>query len=336
MIQNEHRDNDITDVVEAYENVHTEVIDAGKAKREARKLCSKLGFSFVAFLGMTILIQVVIVLLLKSGIISFSAENPNISLILSDIAMYIFGFPAFYFICRGIASSAKIKKTKWSTKQLAVCMIVCIGVMYVGDLIGQVLMSLVSVLTEGPNISPMEELLDGVSLPLSFLMTVVIAPIMEELMFRKILIDRTVRYGQGISIVLSGILFGLTHGNFYQFFYACGLGAIFAYIYVKTGRLSYAIVFHMIINFLGGIVPMFMQELTNVNEGAGLTVETIYSGVIIVCIILSVILLVKGLKRIILEPGIEQIPRGGIFKTLFINAGMLSYLAMCTLIFFMG
>ena len=45
-------------------------------------------------------------------------------------------------------------------------------------------------------------------------------------MFRKLLIDRIVPFGQRVAVVVSGLAFGLFHGNFYQFFYAFSLGAV--------------------------------------------------------------------------------------------------------------
>ena len=89
------------------------------------------------------------------------------------------------------------------------------------------------------------------------LIVVLIGPILEEYLCRKVLLDRINQYGQGISVLVSGLIFGLIHGNFYQFFYAFGLGAIFAYIYVKTGKWKYPVVFHILINFMGSVVPLF-------------------------------------------------------------------------------
>ena len=51
----------------------------------------------------------------------------------------------------------------------------------------------------------------------TFLYMVICAPILEEYIFRKLIVDRTVKYGQGVAIVLSGLMFGLFHGNLNQF-----------------------------------------------------------------------------------------------------------------------
>jgi hypothetical protein len=77
-----------------------------------------------------------------------------------------------------------------------------------------------------------------------------------------LIIDRLRSYGESACVLVSALLFGLFHGNLNQFFYAFGLGAIFAFIYVKTQRLRYTIFLHMIINLFGGIIaPLLLRGL---------------------------------------------------------------------------
>jgi membrane protease YdiL (CAAX protease family) len=59
---------------------------------------------------------------------------------------------------------------------------------------------------------------------------VVLAPLGEELLFRGILLRALRDYGDGICILVSGLLFGLLHANVYQIFYAFALGAFFAWL----------------------------------------------------------------------------------------------------------
>lgn len=59
----------------------------------------------------------------------------------------------------------------------------------------------------------------------------IIGPIFEEILFRKILIDKTIKYGARISIIISALLFGLFHGNVNQFFYAFLMGG-FSHMFI--------------------------------------------------------------------------------------------------------
>ncbi len=92
------------------------------------------------------------------------------------------------------------------------------------------------------------------------------APIMEEFMFRKLLVDRTIKYGKGLSILLSGLMFGLYHGNLNQFIYAFVIGAFFAFMYIKTGNIKVTIGMHMIFNFIGGFLASNLLNMLNLED----------------------------------------------------------------------
>lgn len=74
------------------------------------------------------------------------------------------------------------------------------------------------------------------------------APILEEILYRKLLIDRLHAYGQWTAAALSALVFGLVHGNSGQFFLAFLIGLLFAVVYMKTGRVIYTVILHVIIN----------------------------------------------------------------------------------------
>ncbi len=108
-------------------------------------------------------------------------------------------------------------------------------------------MYLISALEGKPMLNPVAEVLKGLNTGTIFAIMVVMAPVCEEVLFRKLIIDRIRRYGDKAAILVSAIIFGLCHGNFYQFFYAFGIGLVFGYIYTRTGRIRYTIGFHMIL-----------------------------------------------------------------------------------------
>ena len=68
------------------------------------------------------------------------------------------------------------------------------------------------------------------------------------------MIDRLRVLGELPAVLLSGLLFGLIHGNFSQFFYATFVGFVLGYLYLRTGRLRYPIAIHMTLNLAGGVL----------------------------------------------------------------------------------
>lgn len=77
---------------------------------------------------------------------------------------------------------------------------------------------------------------------------VVIPPLVEEMMFRGLILQNLRRFGDGFAVLFSAMLFGLYHGNFIQmaFAFVCGLALGFAA--VRTNSLLPCILIHFINN----------------------------------------------------------------------------------------
>lgn len=95
------------------------------------------------------------------------------------------------------------------------------------------------------------------SMSLSFMEAVVLAPIFEELLFRKILMDRVSKYGVSGAIIVSGLFFGLYHMYTAQFFMATTIGILLAYVYSYTHNVKYTILLHSLYNLFGAGLAIF-------------------------------------------------------------------------------
>jgi len=85
-------------------------------------------------------------------------------------------------------------------------------------------------------------------LVLYFITIAVIPPVVEELMFRGMILHGLRRFGDGFAIVASALLFGLYHGNFVQFVFAFLAGLAMALVVVRTGSLWTSILIHFVNN----------------------------------------------------------------------------------------
>lgn len=134
-------------------------------------------------------------------------------------------------------------------------MCICFAVGWVGNLIGTVILLVWNMLTG----SQVTNQLTGIILntePLQMIVcTGILAPMLEEFFFRKVLIDRTHQYGELTAILISAAFFGLFHQNFSQFFYAFGLGIIFGYVYCRTGSYLTVTLMHIVFNMVMGVIP---------------------------------------------------------------------------------
>lgn len=95
----------------------------------------------------------------------------------------------------------------------------------------------------------------------SFLLMVIAAPILEELIFRGIILDGLLnKYSPLKSILISSFLFGLVHLNPWQFITGFIIGIFAGWIYYKTRSLSLAIIIHASAN-LSGFLLRIMADI---------------------------------------------------------------------------
>ena len=74
----------------------------------------------------------------------------------------------------------------------------------------------------------------------------IVAPVAEETVFRWMVYARMRDYlKMPYAVVLSGLLFGIYHGNIVQFLYASLLGCLFAYFMEMTGSLYASVLLHI-------------------------------------------------------------------------------------------
>jgi membrane protease YdiL (CAAX protease family) len=175
--------------------------------------------------------------------------------------MYLVGFPLFYIIIKKMPIRKREKK-KLSALEFLYVFLAAEAFMTAGNFIGQSLNATISTLLGKEIENSVSELILNSPPLLIFIVAVIIAPIIEELLFRKFMIDRISQYGDLLAIIVSGVAFGLFHGNFYQFFYAAFLGILLGYVYTKTGNVKYTVAIHMIINFIGSVavLPLLKYE----------------------------------------------------------------------------
>lgn len=93
-----------------------------------------------------------------------------------------------------------------------------------------------------------------------FFQMAILAPIVEEFWFRGIVLESMRPYGNGVAIFISGLLFGLTHANFAQFFYATILGICLGYIAVSTKSIITTTVLHAMFNSVAALLLLLITD----------------------------------------------------------------------------
>lgn len=309
-------------------------------KKEQRKTVNRIGFALVLYLLFTSVCAVTI----REVIVSFfpgivPRYYQLINLLIMVVPSYLFGVPLFAGFLSGLPKKAPEKKPLrfkgWVTF-LAVSFFLLIA----GNYIAGLLMELFEGLRGEQITNQVSAQIDRSSPIFNFILMVIMAPIAEEIMCRKLLIDRLLPFSEFLAVVTSGLIFGLLHGNFYQFFYATFLGMVFGYVYVRTGRILPTILMHMLINFIGSIVSGFLNRMTSELASAPTSINPwdlvagLYSVSMLVLAICGAILFFRKLSRHGLKKsGDLQLSLSTQFKLSWLNIGMITYCAICVVSF---
>lgn len=313
--------------------------------KPVRKVFSRVGWSLCAIIAALLLVQVPLVLLLDvfwpDG--CWLTDSSTGTWLLTFVPLYLVAIPVGMLFLRRIPAQPP-QPASMGAKNFWIFLPICFFLTYSGNIVGNLLSSLIS---GGDAQNALDQYVMDTN-PLKILFTVILAPLFEEYVFRKQLIDRTRVYGEQIAVLLSALTFGLFHMNLFQFFYAFLVGWVFAYIYTRTGKLRYPVILHSIMNFMGSIVAPFilslldLEALSNIDPNAtdeelmavyatmlpGLLLYFAYLIVLLGMSVAGLVLLIRQCRRLKWLPGEAQLPQRTHIKTVYLNAGMLVFLIL--------
>jgi len=283
-----------------------------------RRVFMRAGFAMMAMVAMTVALQTV-----GYRIFVRQLDNEWVRYTLAIVPQYVIAMPLAALLMYQ-TPALPIAQKKLKAGQFMIIVMICFTIMYAGNLTGSIINFIIQLFAQSNMAILIQELISGSSIWANLLFVVLLAPVAEELFFRRLLIKKLLAYGEKPAVIVSGLAFGLIHGNLTQFFYAFGLGLAFGYIFVKTGKVIYTIVLHMIINFFGSIISVWVLN-------ANLIVTGLYGLVLIGLVIAGIVLFFVNKKRIVMNAGLFAVPKGR--GAVFLNAGMILFYIVSAALF---
>ena len=327
-------------------------------EEDTKRYFSAVGLAVFLF-TLTYFLGGLLIGFLIGGIAPWLIDHDFLYNLITLIPLYGMAFPVLLLMLRRLPKDAATIENMGVSgflKGLCVCQFFTIA----GNFISIWLLSAYQMLSRRELSNPAVTMTEDQSFWINLLFVAILGPVLEELVFRKILCDRLLPLGEGYAVVISAAIFALVHGNFFQIFYAFFLGLIFGLIYVKTGRIRYSIIYHGAINFLNGVVSTWILEKIEpiINEDAinrmlelsqqG-TAESvremlhsflipmipllIYEAVAYGLAICGLVFLLVGYKRIRLTKGLLPPPEQGWVANVFLNGGVAAALTCFAVIF---
>ncbi len=243
-------------------------------------------------------------------------EDPTFLTINNIICMYVIAVPLCALVMTLANDSKLVVRDHISKNQYLRSLFM---VFPIAVLLGNLSNFLASKMTSGEAENGINVFLSGES-PLAMLMVAVLAPVFEELVFRKLIIDRTRRYGEMTAILYSSLAFGLFHCNLYQIFYAFAIGIVLGYVYVRTGNVLLTIIIHLVVNATSSILAPLAPEVYKYFSYTMLALGTasiIYT-------------LIK--RDVCFKPAKNEVPSKDASSIALVNPGSILFTAVCVLL----
>lgn len=284
---------------------------------------SRMGWALFAQMLSMVAVQslvLMIVLLVAPDL----AENAIFLWCLSVGSAYGIGVPVFCLIIRGLpAPTAPQAQAPLGPGRLLQVYLVGLAGMYLANYATLLVMFLIGLVRGEPVANPVDGIAEYPAV-LGAVLGCVVAPVLEELVFRHLLLRRLRPYGEKFAMLASALAFGLFHGNFHQIFYAFMMGLVLAYVVLKTGCLWQAILLHAMANAVGTVIVPLMELMGE--SGMALL------GVLILAAIIAGVALFAALRReIYFLPGQYGFTLGRSWRLFFENPGMVCFCLLTAL-----
>lgn len=281
---------------------------------------SRMGWALLSILAASLGISIAALPLLRT--VPALVEEPLFQWLVSLFSVYGVGFFLFCMIISPVPSVPPRERKPLGPLRFGQVYLISIAALYLSSFLSVAVLNFFGDLLDHPISNPISDMLEF-PIPLTLSLTCLAAPICEELIFRKLMLDRLRPYGDRFAVMVSALAFGLLHGNFYQFLYAFALGCVFGYVVLRTGCVWQTMLLHALINGISaGLLPLA--------EHFGERGETVLSVGIVAAIGLGILFFVTSRRELYFEPGDAQLSEGRKWRILFGSPGFLLF-GLCSI-----
>ena len=294
----------------------------------AKNTFSRIGFAQIAGLAASILVGTFVLTPLLSGENlqrAFDSLGPSMLLLMvyvPQIANLL-----VYWLCVRTMPKPEWQKEPMSFKTLLEIFLMMYAVAGVINQIGAAITK--SAPAGGSSQLDLLAKMELTKLPIAIAIPVVIGPILEELIFRKLMLDRTRHFGEKTAVVFSALCFGLFHGNLTQFLYASVVGLFLGYVYCKTGKILYTMIMHMLLNGCSTVILLLLPMFENQDTSTAavsiivLLLLLLVLGVMMIAGFILCFLWIKRKRFVFDESMTDFIPQNEVLKTVYLNPGVI-------------
>lgn len=220
-------------------------------KKAVKTTAGHIGVGFILFYVFQLLISFGLVLFQNNLKVVEFINNPAGSLELNIIITLLgFGLVALFVLkTEDVKASNLVSYGPPIGKLLPSAIMVGVGFCYTANIVVSMIQTVFQeVLTfEQPEI----ELPNGVLGIILSVLSVAVAPaLIEEFLFRGVIMGSLLKFGKPFAIFTSALLFGLVHGNLIQIPFAFMVGLVIGAMVVETNSIWTGVIIHFVNNFI--------------------------------------------------------------------------------------
>lgn len=210
-------------------------------------------------------IQTVVPMLMKNGLVI----DYGLFQLIAYIAVYLIIIPLslllFYKLYgkkSGLTLKACLKKPEWPVGQTVKWIFIAIGMSYAANMLSNIIFTIIEQISGYSLTAKTFETGGSVLGVVSLVIALpIFAPIFEELLFRGTLCRNNEPLGQWFAVIITGVIFGLWHLNYTQFFPAFVIGVFSGLLLIKTRSIIPSMILHFVINFIGLIQTLCLNDV---------------------------------------------------------------------------
>lgn len=303
-------------------------------KHELRKAANRTSFTILASVFLVAIVtNILIIFYARNGyfVYSMGSSSYGMPLILfylvNDVGYITMAIPPLiYFSSSHMTTVHGLPFDKISPLTAVMCVIFGTAVCQLADIPANVVSEIQKYFGFNGTLPQLPVSNDPVVLLLYFLFFSVIAPLVEEMIFRGAVLQSLRRFGDGFAVFCSALLFGLYHGNFVQMVFAFIAGLVMAYVDLRTNSLLPSLFIHFANNFIASALDVVQKNfgVTVTNNAA----EVIFLVTVILGAGAFIYLLIK--KKFFRRSSRQMLlPLSSRFSAFFSNPGVI-----CMLLYF--
>ena len=294
--------------------------------RPHRRRFSRLGLGLTAYIVMTYVFSLAVSLVFQvfyewEIFSAFQIMTSDYFEVVYYALASLTGFGVFWIIVRSVPVLPPEQRKPLPPLSFLKAYFVAAATLFLFNYLTEFLLYLIAEFRGAPIVNPIGDITE-LPIPAVFLLTCVVAPVMEELTYRRLLIPRLRPYGDRFAVLTSALCFSLVHGNLSQFLYAFALGIILGHVFLKTGCVWQTILLHALVNLVGGVVPTLAKPYGAAGDGFCVCFTLCHMGV-------GLFFFLRRARNTVYAPGIYPLGEGRKWRLFLLNFGMACFCLLC-------